>query len=498
MTDGVYVERFSCAWWAVWCLWFPIAALGLDHERNVVIEFEENNNDIGVLPENLKKWMCQRIGEFLQVKGGIYDHGIFKTYSCLLKPEEKGRTIKPGSWKLVVKQFPLQLLFTFKFGDADVGPKYFWKVKKWREIKKKGNIKQVAYELLESLPALRVVYHNSKENSGFLISPKHPFLAPPEKYFLFTLEWDEEHNIWFADAIGEATLMGSSGDQSSENQQVKWRLSFNEPPRSTVWAHPMGSAPIDPKRRLLEKTDTDGLGPISSGLGHLIEGVVSRGFVGMRYATSVTEGNRPLSNIPFLGIFGEFRDGPIEGLRVLWDFATENKGVVEGETVWFGWQRIQIGKNFDFPLDVISFGLLANLGILPKIGILDLDSRLLIEDSNQSLPVDFKFENALSLGVDFQSELEAAFLIFRLWGGIDASFLFEPDKNSSTSSKRIGLDTYLKQNFLWGSIDMAFLVFGFYEQLTLSTEFKGDIGATSANSISYNMGYIGVGVSVGW
>jgi hypothetical protein len=205
-----------------------------------------------------------------------------------------------------------------------------------------------------------------------------------------------------------------------------------------------------------------------------------------------------------LSVFSEIRSGPLSGLRFYYDKAPESNFVTEdGNQGYWGWSSLSLGWSFATPLPKFVKPILSQFDIYPKIGYLNLASRMTARDLDGNFyPIDLKIDKKLLLGLELGAEhpfLNSS--LMRLWFSYSKMYDRQSAVSSAYSSLKTGLDFYWDL-FSMGSTRLKFLTFGLfqYDNLTgtLSLDERLNDIEKQTFPIAYRLYFVGAGVTLAW
>jgi hypothetical protein len=127
---------------------------------------------------------------------------------------------------------------------------------------------------------------------------------------------------------------------------------------------------------------------------------------GIRFGQQILRPKNAYGNSPMLSVFSEIRSGPLSGLRFYYDKAPESNFVTEdGNQGYWGWSSLSLGWSFATPLPKFVKPILSQFDIYPKIGYLNLASRMTARDLDGNFyPIDLKIDKKLLLGLELGAE----------------------------------------------------------------------------------------------
>ena len=230
------------------------------------------------------------------------------------------------------------------------------------------------------------------------------------------------------------------------------------------------------------------------------------GFSGVKVGIPMSADHPLIEKSQVISILAEARSGFLDGLRWHWDFATESQNTDGDLTETFTWSRAGLGWAFAFPLDFLTVGnSVFEMDATPKIGTMDMDTKLLVENLDGSKSVaEFRVKNAFSVGFEVGITWSNPWLLLRTWGASDlAGISGLLDDETTITSLRGGLDSYVDLFSLGDIFDFTLLTFVAAENITIekqSTEVLTDLdeGSTGIDSVSFTSFFLGLGGTVKW
>ncbi len=223
-------------------------------------------------------------------------------------------------------------------------------------------------------------------------------------------------------------------------------------------------------------------------------------YVGLRYGLPLIKSDYLFESVPFFGVFGEFRSGLLDGLKVYYDMvqdAAKDDGVSKSE---YSFSRLTVGVSFD---DHTDLGVFNYFDVTPKLGVTTL--RLSMEPSSvESEAPSYEFSQFRSptIGIEVGAEKRHSYGLFRLWNFYSYSVgVLAIDKKYSTRTVRLGMDALFDLIDL-GSISLGVLGFGVADYTSISSKVTESAEAVSQDAVITNLStrnmIVGGGVTLKW
>lgn len=524
-----------------------------------------------------KAWpsACKAIGIALSVSQGPWGSGLFSKYSCeLVDATGKKVTATPSAggpnpapspapqapWVLEIIDNGEQTAFVLNRARPAIElaraslPATEWNV----EILSDGEFADLlAMVLLDQAPATTVFGKPfTKPTEKGIVNLRMPstgearerkFVLPDatKKFSIYRLRYNSIRGAWTSEIIGSAEY--KDNEEISYSKQAKTKKHNNErivgrgawefdkdalaalakEPKSRFYAHnfegpesqsvKLKAQLLDAHQKMVSIAREGGLGKFLLGgydfLKNVIADTVATGYVGMRMGKQVIPGDPLLTKAVSVGVLGEVRGGPLEGLRVYYDYLPKITADDNGFATSIAWSRLIFGASFGF-----SPGwLIDRIDITPKIGMWSLVGDLAVRDPETDAVTgteEFDFKQKFSLGLEAGVEWPRDDFLVRGWYGFDTALSFGKYGGSNVKSNRLGVDTYWKAGPTFPIFGVPFktaiLAFYFYETVDLAKpEVKQEqdeliaAGDTSANSplvdgLTIIGGYLGLGLAISW
>lgn len=485
----------------------------------------------------LKTWKaaCTSLARGLTVGKGVWGSGVFKSHACILnKKRVAGVTSStPVGWHLEVSEGRRTGLKMELYHG--VGPKRVLESalelpandRALIMLKNREAADLLALKLMDSLPMSRVIPVESgilsMSHSEKKVRKSPPPIAPPE-YHIYALSFDDETSRWLPTYVGRANLVKAPKlePEIKDGKTPKKKKTPPKEPAAWVWDITLDGAPVQ-EGQVYWAQDSRGRGKNSAGidgsLGFALEpfgysrdfltamlfDTLASGYVGIRYGYPITFGDPLISQSTMVSVFAEVRGGPLKGLRWYWDMAPEVSAIVENQELKFGWSRPTLGWSFGMN---INSPIVNRVDVVPKIGVMDFKSRVPLpsidpdETGGTIVGVDFNLKNATSFGGEIGIESATDWFLLRLWGASDIAGIVDTGGDGTVSSIRGGIDTYWDFVKIGKLFESSLLVFAVGETITLSQRAETTEPAPGTdqiiNGLSYNLAFLGLGISLTW
>ncbi len=460
-------------------------------------EQREYLGDIKVWPK-----VCKALGGALRLNSGPWGYGIATSNDCAVvtsRPKEF------KDWSLVISAskdaIQLELHFAgivkplatsgFKPGEI-----------KLDVLSKPEFVAVLIYDILEQLPMLsRLGAVTTKGNKSKIILKNQDrfkyLLPPPVEILIYTLEFEATSKIWRPHVVATARR-----PDTPIGKVVTWDLDRAIPSNSgTLFLHDgsgrnwHGSMHSDVIASTYDRITTKNVASIMAGT---VKDQFAGGFVGLRYGRSITTGQL-VNKVGLFSILAELRGSPINGLRVYFDQWPSVSDTAELDAVKFAASRAVFGWSFGFS----STGIFDRMDLVPRIGrwslLLDYNVR---NRSGAIETVRFKTIGALSTGLEIGLEKDIGPVMLRLWAADDVgSNPLLRGLSTRVDDLRAGADLLAKGfNFspLGKNINLTFLMFTLYENLSLRKKNAGASGEVAINALNLQIALLGGGLAVTW
>ena len=450
---------------------------------------------------------CDQLRELLENRTYSLGHGPFASVKCM-QTIQKGSGALQGvgtSWALRINNQPEAATFEIYFMRGQ-SPRLEAKVemgatdKLLSLLNDKSAVIPIELSLADQLPMLSIVKipaGASEITTENAVLPK----SLPERFVLYTLEYDAKEQLFRARPVGYAQT------PQKEGKRITWRLSMHKgatKPGQILFVQNTAG------RGENSKTMQDLLGDILSRYGSALTGLVGglmssldANFSGARFGVPMLRSQDLVAQSAMFSLFTEVRGGPLTGLRVYYDTAPTVTGTSStGDPTYFDWSRIDLSWAFKLPLPTFVAPLFEELDIDPKLGVYNLDALFEVTgpDGNPQM-ANFKIKRAVDMG--FEAGLEHAFedFLLRLWGGYNYSAAIVLQTKTSLSAIKGGIDIYWPLGHVGKSISIKLLTFASGEILNLgqqSTAGNVTKATTVINALSYQLLFLGIGGTVTW
>jgi hypothetical protein len=199
-----------------------------------------------------------------------------------------------------------------------------------------------------------------------------------------------------------------------------------------------------------------------------------------------------LSKVVSYGLLAEIRDGPAQGLRVIYETVPKITANSAGYSQSLEYNRLLLGWAFEFPAPLL-FDL---LHITPRLGRYQIEAKTPAGETatGEKLSNTLAVPSAVGAGLEVDAEWAKYFYVLRLWGSRDI-VLPVIENNFVSITTRAGVDVYVKGG-AFTLFDTKFspnyLVFAAYEGILL----RGDVESTRGKEVSLDLPTAGLGFTV--
>lgn len=478
---------------------------------------------------------CKKFGALLTKNRGLWGTGPFLTFSCEDKPTEgeskdegssedkskdKAKGKKTGSkensneivWKLQITPGDQNQKFEILYRNDDntYSPQSTYDIitpiSPVLLMHRDNAAPLIAAHLALGLP-YRSLIKGSKLRLGSvtLSGPKGPKIEPIKTPLtFFTLE--RKGDVWRADPVATATMESQSDVKTKTGTGIQNKQQWKVTP---IAADIISETPgINPKKiYFMQHTEgrTEARSAIDqalrSDLGGFFDKFLNIGrsvYIGARYGKAMGGGDSLLANAPMIGIFGEFRGGLLEGIKLYYDFIPTQKKTTDDSSDQFSWSRVQLGYSIGRSFESVFLNW---VDVTPKLGVSSLTLESIPTPDSSLVGYEFHLHRAPTLGLELGAEKRTNLFLARLWAYASYSLgIIEIDKSHKSSSVRTGLDLY-REIVSWRTIKLAVLGFGAFDRTTIKRkltdeELQADVNVP--DELTYSSLYLGGGLTLTW
>lgn len=467
---------------------------------NLVIEshLPQNSEQVGARQITFQE-ICSRMGELFTKNQGLWGTGPFQTFSCATKRSQR---MRDNQWKMTILANKGSLILKIHYFDPSrhrdvILSRYTIEahLSPLQILDDSRYLPMISAYLSFKLPFRSSVSEDYvKQDSELQLPGKILSDLPPIRSDISFFTLSRQNNRWkiYKYAKGKQT--------AAEDAEPTWRISrlpdAKNPPKNTFSTGYLLIHHDKDRKKTLENLDETLKKEIANQLNRLLASVRSA-YVGARFGVPVGSGEGVYAESPLIGILGEFRGGILDGFRVYYDFRPKKQVKTAEYTESFGMARLQLGYGFG---QSINSSIINWYDVMPKIGATTLELEVLVNQDVSPETYRFKLTRAPTIGLEIGVEKRADTMTARMWVYGNYSLgVSALEKNSSTSSFRLGLDLY-KDLFSFVSIKIAINAFTALE----TTTFKMKSPSTSSSdvrsieSISYNSLFAGAGLALSW
>ena len=312
--------------------------------------------------------------------------------------------------------------------------------------------------------------------------------AAPKTLQLFSLTMDLPTQTWRPIVGGTAALHGKAWKVDGEAEPLGY-----DPARSPARREKDRRSLAAREGALVEAFNSSIVGKI----GDLFIDQVSAGYIGMRYGRIlVGRSNKLLNQVRLLAIVSEFRSGPLEGLRVYYDWIPKIHAEEDGLRESFGMSRLVVGWGFGFGIP----WLIDRVELVPKIGNWKFNAQIPVDTGEAREIRPFALKSGLSFGLEAALEKFSAAYLVRGWASRDFSQSFVAALKSNVTSTRMGLDALIggpRLPFLGVDFKLAFLLFVVNDHFSIAGTRGDDLGG-GTYKITIDAPFAGGGLAITW
>lgn len=467
---------------------------------------QEVGNAVFLRKSYPEQWQiaCQALAAALRYDANYIDKGLFNKTSC-------HKEILPNSLTLPVLKNGWQLLIIDNKDSAAIELYYRAEGRSSREAGLKFTPSEKYLAALNDpkiLALLSATLRNQLPMSSILkLEPeqtqahfaKSQIKQRPASYVVYRLDYIE--GFWQPLVLGFATKSGETED--GEN----WTLSLHKGLISegeSLYIHDARGRGADQSLLATELSSTLKTYQMDR-VFDLLLGLVNASYVGVRLGFPLNPDSSANSRAKLVSVLLEINDGPMAGARWIWDYTPRVNVVKRGLQEHFGWYRTSFG--WSFGLTTIELpGATTQLDFVPQIGLLNVDSRWVIDlgETLGTITRDFKADNLLDLGMELGLSGRVAGFSARVWGSYNSAGFWAPSgkPNMSSQSLRAGINSYislLREENRW---DLDLITFVMAESLRLRAEEATSIDLDDVvvriPDANYQLFFGGFGFSLRW
>jgi hypothetical protein len=439
--------------------------------------------------------VCKAFGVFLTQGNGILGSGPFQSVRCDDGTTEKNAS-KDLNWHLRIHGDSSNKTFEIYRFNADGGEKNYVTYSLPTEIgpltlmNKKDTNALIAFYLTEGLPFRSVIkVQKSTDHTVTLTGKKYSFNSDlePEDLSLFTVnEIDHDFDI---NPIVPMHIVKSS------TEDIQWQSDPIDEKHKVREGDLLFVQQVSNRENLLNeidervKSDSDLFFNSFLNIGRSV-------YMGGRYGFPI-KGNDILKNAPSIGIFGEFKLGPLQGIKGTYDFIPKQRYVSETGVTEFEWSRLQFGYAFERAL---SNKLLNLIDFVPRLGVTNIKYNFYANDSDSN-SYEFRLFRSPTIGAEAGIENRNNFFRLRLWAyGSYSVGILPLDKLYKTNSVRVGVDIY-REFLSFRTMKLASLIFTSSDRTSISRKNADEEAAshqTYVPELVFNSFYVGGGLTLTW
>lgn len=429
--------------------------------------------------------LCAMAKERFVAEKGEAGRGLFAKVRCIDPAIQAEENLQPEApWRLYATgegdRLVLRLDYVPKDGPA--APLAAYTIQS----------RELSGDLLDDKPyrsrLARVFYQKMPADYAMPPGQKAPKGAP-KKLLRFRLQFDRVNRVWLPMLV--------EPEEEASGEGAREPVLGYDPARSAARSNKQAQDLAAYEEKAAKKIESSYLRRLSG----LIIDQVSAGYLGLRYGRILVDRSNVLLNkVRQFALVGEFRSGPLSGLRFYYDQLPTVHATEENLEESFGWRRLLIGWGFGFQFP----WLIDRVELVPKIGRWNFDANIPVDigDGTRELRA-FTLNKGLSFGAEAALEKFSARYLVRAWAARDfsASFLRRYDGDGSTvTSTRTGIDALIggpRMPFLGVDFKLAFLLYGMNDHFSIEGNRSGDEGG-GRYKITIDAPFVGGGVALAW
>lgn len=465
---------------------------------------------------------CEKFGTNLIVGKGPQGRGIVSKTSCTeIRFVKDVNDVGPGAsdgWHLA---------FSWKSSGVSLGI-YYGKGKNSVEIGKIDFPKQFTPDLLFQAPeatyyVLNRVYRRlpvawstvvSKSDLQWQLSPLDAqsvnVMSAARKVGLYAMRFNPEQKIWVPTLFAVAQPLVSEDSkkgfdrEGSEPLELRWVVTPKQK-KMKLWAQEIYNPlerEVDPSFVTMREAKNSGT---------LLEGYALEGMktdtVWLRYGIPFPKGSTVVSQASKIELGVSLGKGILDGLTVNYEFSPRQTQTEGEDTYSYTWSRMEAGWAFNLgsPQTIDRFA--TRFKLTPKIGILNMDAYFPLNASENlefATVAAFKAKSQVDMGGELSWEVESLNYRIKVWGTAHLSgYVLGGANPTKIQNQRAGGDISYD---LWksgGGLRIGAMAFGYIDWVTVQQDTAPQLGlnlatSTTASGASYNVTYIGAGLSVTW
>jgi hypothetical protein len=336
-------------------------------------------------------------------------------------------------------------------------------------------------------------------------------IPPARRIGIFALQFDPKQGLWIPTLYAVAQpLVREDGKRPNDREgsdafEVRWVIEPKQP-KIRLWAQEIYSPlekEVDPSF-LTVRGETANTGSLLEG--YALEGLKSSAW-SLRYGIPFPRGSTVVSEASKIELISSFGKGKLDGLTFQYEFSPRLTQVEGEDTYSFTWSRLEAGWAFQLGVPQAIERFATQFKLTPKIGILNMDAYFPLNASENlefATVAAFKVNSQVDLGSELSWELESLNYRLKLWATAHLSgYVFSKSNATKISNQRAGGDISYDLYRSAGGLRVGILGFGYIDWVTIQrntspTSSLNLATSTTASGASYNVTYIGAGLSVTW
>ncbi|MCX6117847.1 MAG: hypothetical protein NT027_09910 [Proteobacteria bacterium] len=220
-------------------------------------------------------------------------------------------------------------------------------------------------------------------------------------------------------------------------------------------------------------------------------------YLGIRYGRPYGDGNFAINKAPLVGLFAEFRQGLLKGVRFNYDKIDKKTVESEAGSDSLEWSRIQLGYAFGRQLNsrIINW-----IDLTLRLGVTNLEYHAEnIDEDGFTTTANFSQFRAPTSGLELGIERRGKYFLLRGWAfGNYSAGMFSLDKNFSTTSFKVGADLY-RDLFKVSRASLGIMGYASIESTRIENSAPDDaVKITDALLVDLTTVYLGGGLTVSW
>lgn len=501
-----------------WCLLVSILFLSIQGKAGTRVPIIPEkqmgwisfNSEYGSELSSSEEWIsfCDRLGKQLSIP----DRGFLSSYACDSSQSSVAPPSSPFLWQIQLTErkgsLELQLNFLLNGVSHKIRNLSFpTEAAVLNSLKDEALPALIARMLVESSPT-GWAYGHANDKLSFDVQDQI-LLLPPD-LFIYDLFFDEKEGLWLPRLRARM-----SRNEDEDREKIGYSIDTHYLPLESGETYWVRSLQYSTERQVkYQKMITNALKrakdlspsegsrkkKVAKGfVGEVLLDSFRSSYMGVRYGKSIIPSSSVVTQVSMISVFAEVGGGPLSGLRWNYDLFPRVKKASGANEEYFGLKRASLGWAFSFETPAFLRSLVTKIDVQPKIGLVDLSSRLSTPTPRGNVSLDFDAKNIYDLALEIGAERSTRWIRGRLWGAFNTANIGLSDKAAvSVKSSRVGIDAHFDL-FTSGDWNMNLLTFGALEHLEIAKDPKSlDDRTPRLQSFTSNLYFAGIGFTLSW